>query len=101
MNRSNEGHIGRNDISRDHPVPDLKRKAHNDTSSPTTDHAPPSKRQTLALSSSSSMFVDQVLLTRISSPMSQDRDVHLLDFLSDMNPDLKGTRCGLERDTKS
>ena len=24
----------------------LKRKAHNDTSSPTTDHAPPSKRQT-------------------------------------------------------
>lgn len=40
---------------------------------------------TLALSPSSSAFVDRVLLTRISSPAFQDCDVHLPDFLSDMN----------------
>lgn len=40
---------------------------------------------TLALPSSSSAFVDRVLLTRISSPAFPDCDVHLPDFLSDMN----------------
>lgn len=38
---------------------------------------------TLALSSSSSTFVDRVLLTRITSPAFPDCDVHLPDFLSD------------------
>jgi len=38
---------------------------------------------TLALPSSSSTFVDRVLLTRITSPAFQDCDVHLPDFLSD------------------
>ena len=40
---------------------------------------------TLALPSSSKVFVDRVLLTRISSPPFQDCDVHLPNFLSDTN----------------
>ena len=53
---------------------------------------------TLALSSSSSAFVDRVLLTRISSPAFQDCDVHLPDFLSDTNPEGNAmwTRAGHE-----
>jgi len=42
---------------------------------------------TLALPSSSSAFVDRMLLTRISSPAFPDCDVHLPDFLSDTNSD--------------
>lgn len=40
---------------------------------------------TLALPSSSSAFVDRVLLTRISSPAFPDCDVHLPNFLTDTN----------------
>jgi len=44
---------------------------------------------TLALPSSSKVFVDRVLLTRISSPAFQDCDVHIPDFLSDTNTEGK------------
>ena len=43
----------------------------------------------LALPPSSEVYVDRVLLTRVSSPAFEDCDVHLPDFLSDTDSEGK------------